>query len=265
VPPLILGLILGPLAEGYFRTAMGMHGNDVTVFFTRPISAVLLLASLLCLAWPARQAWVNRRRAAVIRRALPALDLLVRLEGSSQRLYAGFAERFRNRPELAAFWQRLAEDEGRHLQILAVCRDMVREKPPFQSRLVHVRGGSAPDANWRTGEISRLLQRVEDGIEKSRSGPLSLDEAFEIALSLERSEVQQLYDSCLALPPQPFADVIANLASAAEGDHLEKFASVIQAFSSDRRLLDGAMQLKAQQEKHSVSARERLEASNAVR
>jgi putative tricarboxylic transport membrane protein len=46
VPPLVLGLILGPLGEKYFQTAMAASGNDVTVFFTRPISAGLLLASL---------------------------------------------------------------------------------------------------------------------------------------------------------------------------------------------------------------------------
>lgn len=40
--PLVLGAILGPLAERYFMTTMIATGNDVTVFFTRPISAVLM-------------------------------------------------------------------------------------------------------------------------------------------------------------------------------------------------------------------------------
>jgi putative tricarboxylic transport membrane protein len=40
--PLVLGAILGPLAERYFTTAMISSGNDPSVFVTRPISAVLV-------------------------------------------------------------------------------------------------------------------------------------------------------------------------------------------------------------------------------
>jgi hypothetical protein len=262
VPPLILGLILGPLAEGYFRTAMGMHDNELTVFATHPISGALLLASALCLVWPLRQALANRRRAALIRRALPTLDVLLRLEAASQRLYAGFAAHFRGSPALAAFWDQLSADEAQHVAILATCRDMVLQKPPFQSRLVHVGGGALPDANWRPDMALRLLERVEQGIEKSRAGTLTVDEAFDIALSIERSEIQQLYASCLALPPRPFADVILNLSRAAEGKHLEHFAGIISAFSSDPHLLAEAAQLRAEQEERSRSTQERLETAS---
>jgi putative tricarboxylic transport membrane protein len=40
--PLVLGAILGPLAERYFQTTMIRNANDWTVFFTRPLSAALL-------------------------------------------------------------------------------------------------------------------------------------------------------------------------------------------------------------------------------
>jgi putative tricarboxylic transport membrane protein len=40
--PLVLGAILGPLAERYFNTNMIRTGNDWTVFFTRPLSGTLL-------------------------------------------------------------------------------------------------------------------------------------------------------------------------------------------------------------------------------
>jgi len=52
VAPLILGLILGPLAEDYFRVSMAMHENDLTVFFTRPLSAILLTLSFICIVYP---------------------------------------------------------------------------------------------------------------------------------------------------------------------------------------------------------------------
>ena len=47
--PLVLGAILGPLAERFFTTAMISSGNDISVFVTRPISATLVALWLLTL------------------------------------------------------------------------------------------------------------------------------------------------------------------------------------------------------------------------
>jgi len=52
VAPLILGLILGPLAEDYFRVSMTMHQNNIWIFFTRPISGVLMVISFAALLYP---------------------------------------------------------------------------------------------------------------------------------------------------------------------------------------------------------------------
>ena len=40
--PAVLGLVLGPLAELQFRRAIAISEGDLSVFVTRPISAVLL-------------------------------------------------------------------------------------------------------------------------------------------------------------------------------------------------------------------------------
>lgn len=53
IPPLILGVILGPLAESYFLTTMIGEGNDPSVFFRRPISACLMVISIGLLLMPA--------------------------------------------------------------------------------------------------------------------------------------------------------------------------------------------------------------------
>jgi len=66
--PLVLGAILGPLAERYFQTTMIRNANDWTVFFTRPLSAALLaiaFAVFVLLAY--RAARDARRRAQAIR------------------------------------------------------------------------------------------------------------------------------------------------------------------------------------------------------
>src|SRR6516162_10282452 len=47
--PLLLGFVLGPLMEENLRRAMLIARGDVTVFFTRPISAVLLSTAIILL------------------------------------------------------------------------------------------------------------------------------------------------------------------------------------------------------------------------
>jgi len=59
IPPLVLGVILGPLAERYFLTSMIGSGNDWTIFFQRPITLALLIVSLAILVLPL---WQRHRR-----------------------------------------------------------------------------------------------------------------------------------------------------------------------------------------------------------
>ena len=62
--PLVLGTILGPIAENNFMTTMVSFDNDWTVFFTRPISGVILAFSAAGLAWPvARSTLAHFRKA----------------------------------------------------------------------------------------------------------------------------------------------------------------------------------------------------------
>jgi putative tricarboxylic transport membrane protein len=52
VAPIVLGTILGPVAESAFVRTMIRYENDWTVFFTRPISGVILTLALLALVLP---------------------------------------------------------------------------------------------------------------------------------------------------------------------------------------------------------------------
>ncbi|MBY6092305.1 tripartite tricarboxylate transporter permease [Maritimibacter alkaliphilus] len=52
LPPILLGFILGPMLEEYLRRAMLLNDGDITVFFTRPLSAVFMAGSLLLLVLP---------------------------------------------------------------------------------------------------------------------------------------------------------------------------------------------------------------------
>ena len=52
ITPLVLGVILGPLAETSFMTTMVSFNNDWTVFFTRPVSGVLMVMACIALIYP---------------------------------------------------------------------------------------------------------------------------------------------------------------------------------------------------------------------
>lgn len=60
--PIILGMILGPMAEQSVRRALLISRGDPTELFTRPLSATLALMTLLVVAWPVIK--MVRRRAA---------------------------------------------------------------------------------------------------------------------------------------------------------------------------------------------------------
>jgi putative tricarboxylic transport membrane protein len=59
--PMLLGFVLGPLMEENLRRAMLIARGDWTVFFTRPISAVLLGIAIVLLVIAAMPK-IRRRR-----------------------------------------------------------------------------------------------------------------------------------------------------------------------------------------------------------
>jgi putative tricarboxylic transport membrane protein len=64
IAPLVLGSILGPLAETTFLTTMISHANDWTVFFTRPVAGAVMGLSFVALAVPLVRHLRARRRIA---------------------------------------------------------------------------------------------------------------------------------------------------------------------------------------------------------
>lgn len=60
--PIILGMILGPMAEQSVRRALLISRGDASELFTRPLSAVLAVMTLLVILWPLVKA-IRRRGA----------------------------------------------------------------------------------------------------------------------------------------------------------------------------------------------------------
>lgn len=59
--PIILGMILGPMAEQSVRRALLISRGDATELLTRPLSAVLAVATVLVLLWPMIKLLRHRR------------------------------------------------------------------------------------------------------------------------------------------------------------------------------------------------------------
>jgi putative tricarboxylic transport membrane protein len=62
IAPMVLGAILGPLAETSFMSTMISFSNDWTVFFTRPVSGAILALGLVALGYPLISDWTMRLR-----------------------------------------------------------------------------------------------------------------------------------------------------------------------------------------------------------
>jgi putative tricarboxylic transport membrane protein len=60
--PLVLALVLGPTLESGFRQSLILSNGSFLIFFSRPISAVLVSAALFLLLSPVILRWFGRRR-----------------------------------------------------------------------------------------------------------------------------------------------------------------------------------------------------------
>ncbi len=64
VAPLVLGMVLGPLAEDKFLSSLISYQNDFTIFFTRPISGSMIAVAFCFLMYPLVMALWKKRRTA---------------------------------------------------------------------------------------------------------------------------------------------------------------------------------------------------------
>jgi len=62
--PVIMGLILGPMAETQFTLSLTMSKGSYLPFITRPLSGVMLFFAVVLIVWPLIQAARKGRTAA---------------------------------------------------------------------------------------------------------------------------------------------------------------------------------------------------------
>ena len=60
--PILLGVVMGPIVEGRMRQALGGANGDLTIFVSRPISAIMVAALAILIVFTFR-GWIKRRNA----------------------------------------------------------------------------------------------------------------------------------------------------------------------------------------------------------
>ncbi|HVN27412.1 MAG TPA: hypothetical protein VMT64_02940 [Candidatus Binataceae bacterium] len=125
------------------------------------------------------------------------LDLTIALEKQSMALYAGFAKLFATDPKLHEFWFGMARDEARHVGAL----DLVSTVLDLEGKLDQPSPVSLDDA-----AITRL-KALHAGFEKRARPGLNLEQALEIALEVEETELE---------------DLVADLLKASNSDEYER-------------------------------------------
>lgn len=59
--PIVLALILGPMAEGNFRRSLVMSQGSYAIFFQRPFSAAFIIIGVISLIWPFLRRYLENR------------------------------------------------------------------------------------------------------------------------------------------------------------------------------------------------------------
>ena len=62
IPPFVIGLVLGEIAEVNLRRTMIISKGSISIFFTRPISCVLMVLSIVLLCFPVLKKAVSNRK-----------------------------------------------------------------------------------------------------------------------------------------------------------------------------------------------------------
>ncbi len=65
LPPLILGIILGPIVESNLRRSLIESGGDLAIFMTRPISAIFIVIAILSFIVPFIRQFINARKTSI--------------------------------------------------------------------------------------------------------------------------------------------------------------------------------------------------------
>ncbi|HEX9880712.1 MAG TPA: hypothetical protein VGB25_11000 [Candidatus Binatia bacterium] len=164
--------------------------------------------------------------------SLDALQRFAAIERLVAKVYFRFSHLFLGRPELRDFWWQMAMDEEQHACVLLACREVSGDEieevlPPKEVR---------EKADWFESQLNAYLSKGTRSI--------SVEKAFEIALEIEGSELDTIYERLLFSGGPHMAKAMEKL-GVPTGVQKEKLKSAILRFSMEPHLRAAAEGLKA--------------------
>ena len=140
---------------------------------------------------------------------------LIQCEDRSAELYLEFSVRFYDHVDVSWFWIELAMDEKQHAGLLQYCVD----NTCFAEQL--------PSKRTITG-LKRRLSRLET---RASRDVLSIDDAFEIAIEIENSQMENLCQKLtapIAGPPH----VVQKKLDLSKKEHFSKLRAAAERFGA---------------------------------
>ncbi|HXG52771.1 MAG TPA: hypothetical protein VNN77_15345 [candidate division Zixibacteria bacterium] len=162
-----------------------------------------------------------------------ALDLLERfaeIEWLVAKIYFRFSHLFLDRPELRDFWWDMAHEEEQHGSILSACRTLIGKDKLERLELDVTREKAEELKRWLRSYLSR------------GTPSLGVDEAFRIALEIEGSEVNTIYNKLLHAAGLGGAQIVESLGIPVHVQ-TQKLKVAIHRFCADPGLLETAQRL----------------------
>ena len=133
----------------------------------------------------------RKARRATIREVL---DIAIELEKRTMALYVAFVQAFPRPEEVRNFWFSMARHEAGHCGALALVEAIV-ESDPARARSARV---------WfDEGTVARLRALLTAYLREVRGGGVSIERAFEMAIDVEASELEDVVVDMLSVVRSP--------------------------------------------------------------
>jgi len=132
----------------------------------------------------------QRARRATIREIL---DTAIELEKRTMALYVGFVKRFARPDEVRNFWFTMARHEAGHCGALALVESIVESDPH----------AAAKARVWFDPRTAARLRSLLNAYLREARGRVTLERAFEMAIDLEASELEDVVVDMLQVVKSP--------------------------------------------------------------
>jgi len=154
-------------------------------------------------------------------------DIFIGFEERSAELYLNMSVKFADSPEMSWFWVEMAMEEKQHAGMLQYCK----ETGMFASNLP------------TTEQIQRLAAMFKTLHGLVVSPGFDLDQAFDVAITIESSEINEIYDNLTSNLSGPWY-VIRKKIELSICNHFEKLWHAAERFSASEAVRTRLDQLR---------------------